>query len=88
MPTLPISRSQTSGSRRKFSGQRVSSGDVPIVSPQTLRVRNLNVPKGAFETTLGVGAQEVGPKLFEAGQRIDPEFVLDEHGNHARGPHT
>ena len=70
MPTLPIVRSQTTGSRRKKSGQRVSSGDVDIVSPGVGRVRDLNAPKGAFQTTAGIAAQEIGPAALAAGERL------------------
>jgi len=70
MPTLPVSRSQTAGSRAKQRGRRVSSGDVGVVSPQSLRAKALSVPTEAFQTTAGIGAQEIGPAAEEAALRL------------------
>ena len=62
MPVLPINRSQqdTRG-RRKSRAQQVSSEDVAIVSSQISRPTKLSAPKEAFESTLGIAAQEAEP---------------------------
>jgi hypothetical protein len=70
MPILPVARSQTGGSSVKRRGKGVSSADVGTVSPQIQRAKGLNVPKEAFQSTAGIGAQELGDAAFEAAQRI------------------
>ena len=69
MPTLPITRSQVSHGSRKKSGVRASAANVATVSPNVLRAPTLNVPKAAFDTTLGA-AEELAPGLEEASASI------------------
>jgi len=80
MPTLPISRVDPQPRRIKRRGARAGSGAVDIIPPSSSRVGALNAPVGAFETTLGIGAGEVGPALFEAGERLrQTEIKVKDH---------